>query len=74
MLVTFGFLEPPELIILLVIVLIIFGPGKIPDIGKALGKGMREFKQATANGVAKQAPGDAMVAGTGQERPENPEN
>ncbi|GIW23003.1 MAG: hypothetical protein KatS3mg068_2010 [Candidatus Sericytochromatia bacterium] len=34
-----------ELIIILVIALIIFGPGKLPEIGKALGKGIREFKK-----------------------------
>ena len=36
-----------ELIILLVIVLIIFGPGKLPDIGNAIGKGIREFRKAS---------------------------
>ena len=37
----------PELIILLVIVLIIFGPGRLPDIGNAIGKGIREFRKAS---------------------------
>ncbi len=32
--------------ILLVLVLIIFGPGKLPDIGSALGRGIREFRSA----------------------------
>lgn len=36
----------PELLLILVIALIFFGPGKLPDIGSALGKSMREFKQA----------------------------
>ncbi|MEW6711564.1 MAG: twin-arginine translocase TatA/TatE family subunit, partial [Candidatus Riflebacteria bacterium] len=31
-----------ELIVILVIILILFGPGKLPEIGKALGKGIRE--------------------------------
>ncbi|MBI3038046.1 twin-arginine translocase TatA/TatE family subunit, partial [bacterium] len=35
-----------ELIIILVVVLILFGPGKLPDVGKALGRGIREFKRA----------------------------
>lgn len=35
-----------ELIVILVIVLILFGPGKLPEIGKALGRGIREFKKA----------------------------
>lgn len=38
---------PMELILLLVIVLIIFGPGKLPDIGNAVGKGIREFRKAS---------------------------
>ena len=36
----------PELLLILVIALIFFVPGKLPDIGSALGKSMREFKQA----------------------------
>jgi sec-independent protein translocase protein TatA len=38
---------PWELILLLVIVLVIFGPGKLPDIGAAVGKGIREFRKAS---------------------------
>jgi len=38
---------PWELILLLVIVLIIFGPGKLPDIGNAIGRGIREFRKAS---------------------------
>ena len=37
----------PELIIILVIVLIIFGAGKLPDIGAGIGKGIKNFKKAT---------------------------
>lgn len=44
----------PELLLILVIGLIFFGPGKLPDIGSALGKSMREFKQAV-NGVEAEA-------------------
>jgi len=40
-------LGPTELIIILVIVIIIFGAGKLPEIGGALGKGIKEFKTAT---------------------------
>lgn len=38
---------PMELVILLVIVLVIFGPGKLPSIGSAIGNGIREFRTAT---------------------------
>jgi sec-independent protein translocase protein TatA len=37
----------PELIIILVIILIIFGAGKLPEIGGAIGKGIKNFKKAT---------------------------
>jgi sec-independent protein translocase protein TatA len=38
----------PELIIVLVVILIIWGPGKLPDIGMAVGRGIREFRKASA--------------------------
>ena len=37
----------PELIIILVIIVIIFGAGKLPEIGSGIGKGIRNFKEAT---------------------------
>jgi sec-independent protein translocase protein TatA len=37
-----------ELVLILVIALVVFGPGKLPEVGKALGKGIQEFKRATA--------------------------
>ena len=37
----------PEIIIILVIALIVFGPKKLPELAKSLGKGMAEFKKAT---------------------------
>lgn len=37
----------PELILLLVLALILFGPGKLPDIGRSLGKAINEFKEAS---------------------------
>lgn len=42
----FGF-SMPSLIIILIIVLVIFGAGRIPEIGSALGKSIRNFKSAT---------------------------
>ncbi|HEX3031813.1 MAG TPA: twin-arginine translocase TatA/TatE family subunit [Bacillota bacterium] len=39
----------PELILILVVALIIFGPGKLPEVGKALGKGISEFKKASSD-------------------------
>jgi len=37
---------PLEIVIVLVIVLVIFGPKRLPDLGKSLGRGMREFKDS----------------------------
>ncbi|HNR13344.1 MAG TPA: twin-arginine translocase TatA/TatE family subunit [Thermodesulfobacteriota bacterium] len=45
---TFGGVGMSELLIILVIVLIIFGAGKLPEIGSGLGKGMRNFKKAVS--------------------------
>lgn len=37
-----------ELIIILVLALVIFGPGKLPEVGRAIGRSIREFKSATS--------------------------
>ena len=37
----------PELLVILVIILVIFGAGKLPEIGGAIGKGIKNFKKAT---------------------------
>jgi sec-independent protein translocase protein TatA len=42
----FGDIGFPEIILILVVVLIIFGAGKLPEIGKSLGKGISEFRKA----------------------------
>ncbi|MBI5826909.1 MAG: twin-arginine translocase TatA/TatE family subunit [Deltaproteobacteria bacterium] len=42
-------LGTPELILILVIVLIIFGVGKLPDIGSGMGKAIRNFKKASSD-------------------------
>lgn len=47
-------LGAPELLLILVIALIVFGPGKLPTIGRALGKSLREFKEAVNTDGTKQ--------------------
>ncbi len=47
MVILFGKIGLPELILILVIALIIFGPRKLPEIGRSIGRGIREFRQAT---------------------------
>jgi len=44
----------PELIIIMVIILIIFGVGRLPEVGGAIGKGLREFRRAQ-----KEEPGES---------------
>ncbi|MBT9174223.1 MAG: Sec-independent protein translocase protein TatAd [Syntrophomonadaceae bacterium] len=42
----FGRIGTQELLLILALVLIIFGPRKLPEIGRSLGRGLKEFKQA----------------------------
>ena len=41
-----GWIGLPELIVLLVVLLLIFGPKRLPEMGRSLGRGMREFKES----------------------------
>jgi sec-independent protein translocase protein TatA len=54
----------PELLIILVIILIIFGAGKLPEIGGALGRGIKNFKKATRE------PSEIDVTPTADKKPE----
>lgn len=54
----FGGLGGWEWIIILVIVIIIFGVGKLPEIGGALGKSIREFRESSKTGNDEAAAGD----------------
>ena len=51
-----GWIGLPELLLLLLVVLLLFGPKRLPEMGRSLGKGMREFKESV----------------TGSDRPEEP--
>ena len=41
-----GWISPWELLIVLVVVLLVFGPKRLPEMGRSLGKGLREFKSS----------------------------
>lgn len=43
----FGSIGIPELIIILVIILLLFGASRLPEIGRGLGKGIKNFKEST---------------------------
>ena len=46
-----GLLQPSHLIIILVIALVFLGPKRIPEAGRALGQGLKEFKSSISGGV-----------------------
>jgi sec-independent protein translocase protein TatA len=61
----FGGLGVQELLVIFLIVLLLFGAKRIPDIAKGLGRGISDFKKAmreTSDEVTKPAPGDEKVA------------
>ena len=57
-----GLFEPQHLLIVLAIALIIFGPGKIGDLGGSLGRGIRDFKKAMAEPTSQPAQASAQEA------------
>ena len=46
-----GSLGLPEMLVILVILMLIFGANRLPEIGRGLGKGIRGFKEATREGM-----------------------
>jgi len=44
----------PEMVIILAIVILIFGANRLPEIGRGIGKGIRNFKDATKDGASKE--------------------
>jgi TatA/E family protein of Tat protein translocase len=52
----------PELLIVLILALVVFGPRRLPEIGGALGKGIREFRRGTSD-----------LTGTDQDKPQIPD-
>ena len=59
---------PMELVIVLVIALIVLGPKRLPEAGRSIGKGMREFKDAISGGGDKPEE-PALVAATPEHTP-----
>lgn len=61
----FGGLGPTEILVILLIVLLLFGAKRIPEVAQGLGKGLREFKKA-----AKDIQKDIDQAGEDEKKPE----
>jgi sec-independent protein translocase protein TatA len=57
-----GFIGPTEIIILLVVALLVFGPKRLPEMGRSIGKGMREFKNSVSGKDDDEAPAE-LTAG-----------
>jgi sec-independent protein translocase protein TatA len=62
---------PLEIAIVLVIVLLIFGPKRLPDLGRSMGRGMREFKDSVTGKDEDKAiePGETMTTASADEEP-----
>lgn len=64
--------QPMHLVVILVVVLLIFGPGKLPELGKALGSGLRDFKKAVSTSdEEKRLPEEKQYAEVQKELPES---
>jgi sec-independent protein translocase protein TatA len=63
-----GFVGFPELLLLGLVVLLVFGPKRLPEMGRSLGRGMREFKSSVTGGSDDEnrflVPQEPVVAGT----------
>lgn len=56
-----GLFQPTHLVIILIICLLIFGPKKLPELGKGLGESIREFKKSMAEARAEAPPEPAKA-------------
>jgi sec-independent protein translocase protein TatA len=65
-----AFLDPPEIVLLIVVVLVLFGGSQLPKLARNLGKAQQEFKQGLAEGQKSsgtQPPADADAAAKAEE-------
>jgi sec-independent protein translocase protein TatA len=63
---------PMEIALVLIVALIILGPKKLPDMGRSMGKGMREFKAAITGDDDKDGVGDRLKAAASGDEPAKP--
>lgn len=60
----FGPIGPTELLLILLIVIIIFGARRLPDLGKGLGEGIRNFKKGFSSKEPEEKKSDSEKSGT----------
>ncbi|HWK16593.1 MAG TPA: twin-arginine translocase TatA/TatE family subunit [Solirubrobacteraceae bacterium] len=60
-----GFLNPIHVVFLLVVVLMLFGAKRLPELGKSLGAGLRQFKDSVEGGDGAGKPPDVLPPGAG---------
>ncbi len=60
-----GFLNPIHVVFLLVVVLMLFGAKRLPELGKSLGTGLRQFKDSVEGGDGAAEPPEVLPPGTG---------
>jgi sec-independent protein translocase protein TatA len=63
---------PFELLLVLILALLILGPGKLPEVGSALGKTIREFRRATTDVDTALRPADTSAAAASPAQPAHP--
>jgi sec-independent protein translocase protein TatA len=68
-----GSIGPGELLIIALIALLLFGAGRIADIGKGLGQGIKNFKEGLKDADGEPKPADAKVAGALNPAPDKKE-
>jgi sec-independent protein translocase protein TatA len=62
-----GFIGVPELLLLALVALLLFGPKRLPEMGRGLGKGMREFKDSVS-GITDASPVPIAIDATQADR------
>lgn len=62
-----GLFQPMHLLVIFAIALLMFGPKKLPELGKGIGEGIRGFKDAMKNGGSEQPKSPSASSNTGSE-------
>jgi sec-independent protein translocase protein TatA len=64
-----GILEPTHLILILFVALIVLGPKRLPEAGRSIGQGLKEFKSSISGVHSEKPPGTAITDGSDEEDP-----